>query len=52
MITWFGWTWHLGEGLFIEHCSFIFWVLVGFESWWCGLGLPKKGGSSEDEDYS
>jgi hypothetical protein len=42
MITWFGWTWDLGQGLFMEHCSFEFWILVGFESWWCDLGLPKR----------
>ncbi len=52
MITWFGWIWDLGEGLFMECCSFEFWIFVGFESWWCDLGLPKGGRSREEEnDY-
>jgi hypothetical protein len=33
MITWFGWTWHLGQGLFMVHSKFEFGILVGFESW-------------------
>jgi len=49
MITWFEWTWHLGHGLLMEHYSFEFWILVGFESWWCDLGLPKEGRSREEE---
>jgi len=43
MITWFGWTRHLGHGLLMEHCWFEFWILVGFESRWCDLGLSKGG---------
>jgi hypothetical protein len=31
----------------MEHCRFEFWNLVGFESWWCDLGLPKDGSSGE-----
>jgi hypothetical protein len=49
MITWFGWIGHLGQGLFMEHCSFEFWIFVGFESWWCDLGQHKEGRYGEDE---
>jgi hypothetical protein len=28
--------------------EFEFWILVGFESWWCDLGLPKGGGFGEN----
>jgi len=45
MITWFGWIQHSGQGLLMEHRNFEFWILVGFESWWCDLGLPKDGRS-------
>jgi hypothetical protein len=51
MIVWFGWTRHLGHGLFMEHCSFEFWIPVGFESWWCELGLPKEERFGEEGDY-
>jgi hypothetical protein len=51
MITWFGWTWHLGHGLLMEHCSFEFGILVGFESWWCDWGLHKEGKFNEDERF-
>jgi hypothetical protein len=51
MATWFGWTRHLGQGLFMEHCSFEFWIFVGFESWWCDLGLPKEGRFREEERW-
>ncbi len=50
MITWFEWTRHLGEGMFMEHYSFEFWILIGFESWWCDLGLPREGRSGEEEE--
>jgi hypothetical protein len=52
MITWFRWTWHLGQGLFMEHYSIEFWILVGFESWSCDLRLPKEGRFGEEEDDS
>jgi hypothetical protein len=51
MITWFGWTWHFKQGLFMEHSSFEFWILVGFESWWCALGLPKEKRFGEEERF-
>jgi hypothetical protein len=41
----------LGQGLFMEHCSFEFQIFVGFESWWCDLGLPKEGKSREEEKF-
>ncbi len=52
MIIGFGWTGHLGQGLFMEHCSLEFLIPADFESWWCDLGLPKEGISREEEDYS
>jgi hypothetical protein len=50
MITWFGWIGHLGQGQLMEHCSFEFWIHVGFESWWGDLGLPKEGRYREEVD--
>ncbi len=29
----------------MEHYNFEFWILIGFESCWCDLGLPKEGRS-------
>jgi hypothetical protein len=51
-VGWFGWMKHLGYALFMEHYSFEFWILVGFESWWYDLGLPKEGRYGEEEDDS
>jgi hypothetical protein len=36
----------------MEHCSFEFWILVGFESWWCDLGLSIEGTYGEKKDDS
>jgi hypothetical protein len=49
MITWFGWTGHLGQGLLMEDYSFEFWIFISFESWWCDLGLPKEGRYGEKD---
>jgi hypothetical protein len=35
----------------MEHYSFEFWIRVGFESWWCDLGLPKVERSREKENF-
>jgi hypothetical protein len=32
----------------MEHYKFEFWILVGFESWSCDLGLPKDGSCGEN----
>jgi hypothetical protein len=33
----------------MEHYRVEFWILVGFKSWWCDLGLPKGKKCGEKE---